>query len=251
MKILPESSFFQEGRAPALPSPAEVRALNLKTGNVAATSFNYPPSVIIPSLGLAVKYGLSVSIVEAQTLIMLREKFQGGIPVPEIFSWTEDNGQTFIYMSLIEGSTLADRCGSLDDDEKRALCKEVHRFVELLRTLEQDPRDKYIGNLDKKPLTDIYVIDRPELVGPFQGEDAVKQLQDACEIGIDDDIVSPIVFTHNDLLPPNIMLTPGPHPKVAALIDLGPVWVVSCILGILQVPEGTNECGVVLQWVLR
>lgn len=75
------------------------------------------------------------------------------------------------------------------------------------------------GNLDKNPLTDIYVIDRPELVGPFQGEDAVKQLQDACEIEIDDDIVSPIVFTHNDLLPPNIMITPGPDPKVAALVD--------------------------------
>lgn len=74
-----------------------------------------------------------------------------------------------------------------------------------------------LGNLDKNPLTDIFVIDRPALVGPFQGEDAVKHLQDACGIEIDD--ISPIVFTHNDLLPPNIMITPGPDPKVAALID--------------------------------
>ncbi|PYH37967.1 phosphotransferase enzyme family protein [Aspergillus neoniger CBS 115656] len=219
MKIFPESSFFQEGRAPALPSPAEVRDLNLKTGNVAATNLNYPPSVIIPSLGLVVKYGLSVSIVEAQTQIMLREEFQGRIPIPEIFGWTEDNGQKFIYMSLIEGDTLADRWGGLSDDEKRAICEGLHRFVGLLRTLEQDTRDKYVGNLDKNPLTDIYVTDRPELVGPFQGEDAVKQLQDAFGIEIDDDIVSPIVFTHNDLLPPNIMITPGPDPKVAALVD--------------------------------
>ena len=147
MKIFPESSFFQEGRAPALPSPAEVRDLNLKTGNVAATSLNYPPSVIIPSLGLVVKYGLSVSIVEAQTQIMLREEFQGRIPVPEIFGWTEDNGQTFIYMSLIEGDNLADRWGGLSDDEKRAICEELHQYVKLLRTLEQDPRDKYVGEL--------------------------------------------------------------------------------------------------------
>ncbi|RAK86216.1 phosphotransferase family protein [Aspergillus costaricaensis CBS 115574] len=217
--IFPESSFFQEGRAPALPSPAEVRDLNVKTGNVAATNLNYAPSVIILSLELVVKYGLSVSIVEAETQIMLREDFHGRITVPDIFGWTEDDGQTFICMSLIEGVTLADRWGGLSDDEKRAICEELHRFVGLLRTLEQDPRDKYVGNLDKNPLTDIFVIDRPELVGPFQGEDAVKQLQDACEIEIDDDIVSPIVFTHNDLLPPNIMITPGPNPKVAALID--------------------------------
>ncbi|GAT21529.1 phosphotransferase family protein [Aspergillus luchuensis] len=188
MKIFPESSFFQEGRAPALPSLAEVRDLNLKTGNVAATNLNYPPSVIIPSLRVVIKYGLSVSIVEAQTQIMVREESQGRIPVPEIFGWIEDNGQTFIYMSLIEGDTLADRWGGLSDDEKQAICEELHQYVKLLRTLEQDPRDKYIGNLDKNPLTDIYVIDRPELVGPFQGEDAVNQLQDACGIEIDDDI---------------------------------------------------------------
>ncbi|RAH54992.1 phosphotransferase family protein [Aspergillus piperis CBS 112811] len=220
MKIFPESSFFQEGRAPALPSLAEVRDLNLKTGNVAATNLNYPPSVIIPSLGVVIKYGLSVSIVEAQTQIMVREESQGRIPVPEIFGWIEDNGQTFIYMSLIEGDTLADRWGGLSDDEKQAICEELHHYVKLLRTLEQDPRDKYIGdNLGKNPLTDIYVIDRPELVGPFQGEDAVKQLQDACGIEIDDDLVSPIVFTHNDLISPNIMITPDPNPKVAALND--------------------------------
>lgn len=148
MKIFPESSFFQEGRAPALPSLAEVRDLNLKTGNVAATNLNYPPSVIIPSLGVVIKYGLSVSIVEAQTQIMVREESQGRIPVPEIFGWIEDNGQTFIYMSLIEGDTLADRWGGLSDDEKQAICEELHQYVKLLRTLEQDPRDKYIGELN-------------------------------------------------------------------------------------------------------
>lgn len=31
----------------------------------------------------------------------------------------------------------------------------------------------------------------------------------------------PVVFTHNDLVPPNILLSPGPNPKVAAIIDWG------------------------------
>ena len=53
----------------------------------------------------------------------------------------------------------------------------------------------------------------------FQGENAIKQFHDACRIEIRDEI--PIVFTHGDLLAPNTILTPGPNPKVAAIIDWG------------------------------
>lgn len=59
----------------------------------------------------------------------------------------------------------------------------------------------------------------PELVGPFQGVNAVQQFQDACRIEISDD--TPVMFTHNDLVAPNILLSPGSNPKVAAIIDWG------------------------------
>lgn len=77
----------------------------------------------------------------------------------------------------------------------------------------------FIGSLNKQPLNDIYVADYPELAGPFQGANALQQFQDACGIDIRDDV--PIVFTHDDLLAPNILLSPGPSPKVAAVIDWG------------------------------
>jgi Phosphotransferase enzyme family len=62
-------------------------------------------------------------------------------------------------------------------------------------------------------------VSNPELAGPFQGENAVQQFQDACGIEISSE--APIVFTHNDLVPPNILLSLGPNPNVAAIIDWG------------------------------
>lgn len=49
----------------ALPSPADIRAINEGSGNASVMSFNCPPPVVIPWLGLVVKYGVDVIIVEA------------------------------------------------------------------------------------------------------------------------------------------------------------------------------------------
>lgn len=143
MRALPDSSFFRERRAPTLPSPAEIRAINQQSGK--GVGFNRSPPVKIRSLGLFVKYGADVTITEAETQIMLQERFQGHLPVPEVFGWAEDGGQTFVYMALIEGETLMARWGSLDDNEKQAIFKELHFLIKLLRTLKQDTHDQYIG----------------------------------------------------------------------------------------------------------
>jgi hypothetical protein len=84
MVILPESSFFKERRG-ALPMPAEIRAINKKLGHYLT------PPVMIPSLGLVVKYR-RVTPAETQTQLMIYEKLQGQVPVPEIFGWAEDGG---------------------------------------------------------------------------------------------------------------------------------------------------------------
>ncbi|KAK1515399.1 phosphotransferase enzyme family protein [Colletotrichum paranaense] len=147
MKIFPESSFFKQRRAPALPTPAEVRAQNEESDGTHVTSFDRPPSVIFSSLGLFVKYGGDVTIIEAQTQKMVYEKLQGKVPVPEIFGWAEDEEQRFIYMSLIEGATLQDRWCDLNEDERRAVCDELSTMVKALRTLEQDTgrSDRFVG----------------------------------------------------------------------------------------------------------
>ena len=85
------------------------------------------------------------------------------------------------------------------------------------------PRDKFalltssIGSLFKISLNDIFLKHHPELVGPFEGPDAIEQFQRACDLYISQR--TPIVFTHGDLVAPNILLLPGPKPRVAAIID--------------------------------
>lgn len=73
------------------------------------------------------------------------------------------------------------------------------------------------GAVGKRPLNDIIVKDRPSLYGPWPGRNAVQAFQEACDIEIQGQI--PIVFTHGDLVPGNILVTSGATPRVAAVID--------------------------------
>ncbi|RYO79250.1 hypothetical protein DL766_003826 [Monosporascus sp. MC13-8B] len=145
-KVFPQSSFFQERRAPALPSPAEIRALNEASGHCRATSLNHPPPVIIPSLGLAVKYGADVTIAEVEAQVLMRERLQGRVPVPEVFGWAEDSGQQFIYVSLVEGDTLQARFSTMNESERQAVCKELRSMVNAWRALTQES-DRYIAGV--------------------------------------------------------------------------------------------------------
>lgn len=47
-------------------------------------------------------------------------------------------------MQFIEGETLIVRWGSLDEDERRAIYKELYSYLKIIRSLEQD---LYIGEL--------------------------------------------------------------------------------------------------------
>lgn len=106
MNIFPESSFFQEKRAPALPTPADVRATIVESGNCRATRFNRPSPVMVLSLGLLVKYGADITLPEIHTQRMVYSQLHSQVLIPEVFGWTEDGGQQFIYISLIQGETL-------------------------------------------------------------------------------------------------------------------------------------------------
>ena len=77
-----------------------------------------------------------------------------------------------------------------------------------------------LGSLGKQPLNDVFILHESELRGPFQGANAVQQFQDACGIEIDTEHQQiPIVFTHDDLVAPNILLSAGPSPSVVGIID--------------------------------
>ncbi|KAH7354216.1 kinase-like domain-containing protein [Plectosphaerella cucumerina] len=217
ISIHPESSFFKERQAGDLPSPAVVRATNIASGHLRASYFNRPPPVKFPSLGLVVKYGADVTITEARTQKMVREQVGSQVSIPEVFGWAEDEGQGFIYMSLIQGETLCDRWGDMSETERRSVCAELKSMATAWRALPQGGPECFIGSFGEQPLNDIFLNSRPKLTGPFRDANAVQDFQRAC--GIEISHATAVVFTHDDLVPPNILLSPGPKPKVAAVID--------------------------------
>lgn len=121
----------------SLPSTEEVRRAALLSGNPSATNRPRPPPVKFPSLRLLVKYGTQVSVAEAHCLIFIRTHLPN-IPVPEVYGWCHDGGQNFIYMELIEGSTLEERWNDLNEEERTNICQELRTMVESWRALPQD-----------------------------------------------------------------------------------------------------------------
>ena len=145
LRVISDSSFFIDHPASALPTSKEVRAINEKANNIRGTSFNRPPPVKFPSLGLIVKYGADTTITEAETQYMVYQQLRGKVPIPEVFGWTEDGGQVFIYMSLIEGETLEQRWGVLSQEEREAICRELNGMVKAWRSFEQPDQVLYVG----------------------------------------------------------------------------------------------------------
>lgn len=139
------SSFPPDKPMHAGPSPSAVRALNISLCGVRADNFYRPPPVRIPSLGLLVKYGADVTIHEAKTQIMIREKLCGQVPIPKVFAWVEDGGQVFIYMQLIQGETLQAQWHNLDEADRLSVCSQLKCMVASWRNLGQDGQECYIG----------------------------------------------------------------------------------------------------------
>ncbi|OAA55560.1 Protein kinase-like domain protein [Niveomyces insectorum RCEF 264] len=242
--VFPESGIFRRhdpSSGFSLPSPAAVRAEGARQhGAAAAARSTRPPPVRFPSLGLLVKYGSMVSVAEAQCLVMVRQ-FLPTIPVPEVYGWRHDGRQAFIYMELVEGATLEESWDGLTEDEKTAICGELHDLVATWRRLPQTlfSDTPFIGSVVGEPLLDSVFVNTGSVGhGPFP---SVSQFHDwfttaygphrlppweprsphpyRCYLPDD----GPIVFTHADLHPTNILIRAsrqnGGSPRVAAVID--------------------------------
>jgi len=144
--VFGHSSFFKQNAGLIdLPSPAEVRQeaarqfADLHGSEDIDGEQQAATLVPIPSLGLLVKYGPTVPISEAKTLMLLRRAFpQHQVPVPEVFGWRREGNDNFIYMSLPEGVTLLDGWHLLSGDQKIDICTQVRDIVRSWRRLRQN-----------------------------------------------------------------------------------------------------------------
>jgi hypothetical protein len=120
-RIFPETAFFIKQRASALPLPAEIRALNTKSGThmrkmsidgLPSSSLHYDSSLIRSQCNRE----------RAKTQVWLRELLGDTVPTPEVFGWAEDGKQTFISMFLVKGWTLQESWDSINEHDRHAIC---------------------------------------------------------------------------------------------------------------------------------
>lgn len=195
-----KSSFFSHnGPEIELPSPASVREqATIQDPTSKDRDFRFQP-VRYEQLGLIVKYGRSphVTVAEGQALWALRRVLPA-IPVPEVYGWTHDNGQVFIYMELVKGATLEERWEFLDRAERVEICEQLRVMILELRKLRHAPGEFFLG---KKPYKQMLIPEyRPVLTIVIKGHINREPLGD-------------IVFT-NENRPPA-----GPFSSVAQFHD--------------------------------
>jgi hypothetical protein len=142
-----ESSFFsRNGPDAALPSPTDVRARSdIQDPGKQQRTYRIPP-VRYDELGLIVKFGRAphVAVDEGQCLWALRRALPV-VPVPEVYGWTHDGGQVFIFMELVPGVTLEQRWGSLNEVEREGVCQQLRGVLSELREVRHAPGKFFIG----------------------------------------------------------------------------------------------------------
>lgn len=143
--VFRESSFFQKN-GPDLPSPKEIREKDVRINSYRARS-SRPPPIPFEELGLVVKYGSEITIAEAQCLWYFNRYMKDVVPTPELFGWCHDDGETFIYMELVNGDTLEDAWPSLSQEEKDIICGQLRTCVEAWRSLRQETEPYFVGKI--------------------------------------------------------------------------------------------------------
>jgi hypothetical protein len=125
---LPSGNHWQAHAHKRLPTVGKVRRRATEDGANIIQNFR-PDPVHIPELGLIVKLGTDITIAEGQCLWFLRQKLGHQVPVPEVYGWTCDEGETFLYMELVLAPTLADRWPGLIEAEKLAVCEQLRHMI--------------------------------------------------------------------------------------------------------------------------
>jgi hypothetical protein len=133
------------GKTRQCPTPQHLRSL--------FKPHQLPRPVRFEDLGLIVKFGSHIPVVEAINLLAVRRVFQDLVQAHEVYGWRvlEREGDTlevFIYMQVIPGPTLEQRWSSLSLAEKQTICSDLRTFVFSFRGLLDDKAgEQVIGKL--------------------------------------------------------------------------------------------------------
>ncbi|KDR75597.1 hypothetical protein GALMADRAFT_248093 [Galerina marginata CBS 339.88] len=129
-----------------LPTPAQARAA--VSGHQGRTAH----IAHFPALQLVVKFGRAarVPISEGQALWVLRQ-YAVGVPVPDVYGWCVDGGETFVYMQRVEGDTLTSCWPALGPEQKADVVAQLAEIISTMRRLipKGSPYDHYADSQPK------------------------------------------------------------------------------------------------------
>jgi len=143
--VFRDTSFFRSYDHD-LPSADQVRAKGLELWGPESL-LPTPKPVLFEEFDLVVKYGADVLIAEGQCLWYFNRHMRDHVPTPEVYGWQVEGGQTFLYMQFVHGETLADVWPSMREEDRDAICEELHQCVAAWRELRQESKPYYIGTV--------------------------------------------------------------------------------------------------------
>ena len=99
--------------------------------------------VTVSELQLLIKYGSDVTVDEAVTMCAIRQRLGHQVPIPELFGWRVDGDTIFMYMELMNGTTLEKSLGDMTLPDKEFICDQLREMLSTLRQLQQE--ETFIG----------------------------------------------------------------------------------------------------------
>lgn len=144
----PEMTFYETAFFRSAASTSPVRQLPTPAAGRREAHIRGLRTVKFEELNLVVKFGDSsrVRLEEAQAMRAISQPFPDNeVPVPELSGWRVDDGQNFIYMSLIRGPTLRESWPLLARVEKESIYDQLSGMVAALRRIQQHSPDPFIG----------------------------------------------------------------------------------------------------------
>ncbi|KAE8356773.1 kinase-like domain-containing protein [Aspergillus coremiiformis] len=126
----------------------------------------------------------------------------------------EDHAVTKITMDLVAGQTLEKAWEEMGQDKKDRVAEDLCQYITQLRKFTADS----IGGLDNGPARIVSAMQEVVEGGPFESEAQFNNFRQSC--GVCPAVVAvdnPIVLTHGDLVPKNILVDDQGH--VTGLVD--------------------------------
>ncbi|KAL6305721.1 kinase-like domain-containing protein, partial [Sparassis latifolia] len=157
---------------------------------------------------LAVKYGRSVSELEARNMLYVLERTS--IPIPDVHLVFKQGNITYIIMQFIHGPTVQNCWHMLDASQRHSVASQLVRYIDDLHCSSVSAPSNKPGPLDggkcEGPWFTFYgagpFASYEELVTWLNRKEVLSQTKSTNSFTTD----RPLVFTHQDLSPRNLIL---------------------------------------------